>query len=81
MEKVKMKIIEKETGMFYDIFDITYDKNGYPQFLIYTDGQWIRRSAKYFTPVIHNEENKIIRRSKDGKHKAVLITSKSILHS
>ena len=62
--------------MFYDIFDITYDKNGYPQFLIYTNGQWIRRSAKYFTPVIHNEENKIIR-SKDGKHRAVV----KVLHS
>lgn len=74
-----MRIVEKETEIIYDIYDITYDKNGYPQFLIFKDGQWIRRSAKYFTPVIINEDKTI--RSKDGKHRAVLIASKSILHS
>ena len=45
-----MRIVEKETEIIYDIYDITYDKNGYPQFLIFKDGQWIRRSAKYFKP-------------------------------
>ena len=45
-----MRIVEKETEISYDIYDITYDKNGYPQFLIFKDGQWIRRSAKYFKP-------------------------------
>jgi hypothetical protein len=48
--EVIMKVIEKETGMFYEIFDIIYDKNGYPQFLIYKNGEWIRRSAKYYEP-------------------------------
>ncbi len=38
------------------IYDITYDANGYPLFLTYIDGQWIRKSAKYFIPI---EENKL----------------------
>jgi len=79
MEGKEMKVTEKATGFDYEVFDITYDNVGYPRFLIYKDGQWIRRSAKYFTPVIINEDKTI--RSKDGKHRAVLIASKSILHS
>lgn len=34
----------------YKVFDITYDTAGYPNFLIYKDGQWIRISAKHFEP-------------------------------
>ena len=26
-------------------------RKGYPHFLIYKDGQWVRMSAKYFVPV------------------------------
>lgn len=33
------------------IYDISYDSKGYPLFLIYIDGQWIRKSAKYFKPI------------------------------
>lgn len=32
------------------VYDVTYDKNGYPCFLIYEDGQWKRVSAKHYTP-------------------------------
>ena len=32
------------------IYDISYDSTGYPLFLIYINGQWIRKSAKYFKP-------------------------------
>ena len=45
-----MKMLHKEENIQYEIFDIAYDSNGYPLFLIYKDGQWIRVSAKYFTP-------------------------------
>lgn len=51
-----MRVYEKETGRCYDLFDVTYDKVGYPQFLIYKDGQWLRRSAKYFTPTTKPED-------------------------
>lgn len=34
----------------YEIYDIFY-KNGYPRFLLYIDGQWVRKSAKHFVPV------------------------------
>lgn len=45
------KVIEKETDKSFDVYDITYDAvTGYPQFLIYKDGQWLRVSAKHFEP-------------------------------
>lgn len=34
-----------------NVYDISYDKHGYPLFLIYFFGQWLRRSAKFFTPL------------------------------
>lgn len=33
------------------IYDISYDKDGFPLFLIYFNEQWIRKSAKYFKPI------------------------------
>lgn len=45
------KVTEKETSKSFDVFDITYDAiTGYPQFLIYKGGQWLRVSAKRFEP-------------------------------
>ena len=32
----------------YCVYDIVYDKSGYPLFLIKQNGQWLKRSAKYF---------------------------------
>lgn len=43
-------LANKEDNREYQIFDITYDQSGYPQFLVYKDGQWLRMSAKHFTP-------------------------------
>jgi hypothetical protein len=40
----------KNCSQVVTIYDISYDSNGYPLFLIYIDGQWIRKSAKYFKP-------------------------------
>lgn len=48
------KIVNKDNNKVYDIFDVTYDKAGYPHFLIYKEnedgnnGQWVRMSAKHF---------------------------------
>lgn len=42
--------INKDNNKKYEVYDITYDKAGYPHFLIYKDGQWIRMSAKHFRP-------------------------------
>lgn len=64
-----MKVTEKETGFDYEVFDIIYDKVGYPQFLLYKDGQWIRRSAKFFKPAIKLEDTIV---SKTGSHKAMV---------
>lgn len=45
------KVTEKETRKIFDVYDITYDAiTGYPQFLIYKEGQWLRESAKKFEP-------------------------------
>lgn len=41
----------KINNMMYKVFDISYDKKGYPHFLIYKDNQWIRISAKHFRPI------------------------------
>lgn len=32
------------------VYDIRYNANGYPQFLIYEDNQWKLVSAKHFRP-------------------------------
>lgn len=41
----------KNNGMIYEVYDVTYDKASFPHFLIYKDGQWMRMSAKYFEPL------------------------------
>ena len=69
MEGKEMKVTEKATGFDYEVFDITYDNVGYPRFLIYKDGQWIRRSAKYFKPAAKLEDTIV---SKTGSHKAAV---------
>lgn len=45
-----MTLINKDNNEEYEIYDITYDKSGYPHFLIYKDGEWVRMSAKHFRP-------------------------------
>lgn len=49
MNKI-FNVINKNNNEKYEVFDIAYDKKGYPHFLIYKDNQWIRMSAKYFRP-------------------------------
>lgn len=50
-----MIVKNKNNNEIYKVFDIIYNKNGYPHFLIYRDGEWVRMSAKYFKP--HNSED------------------------
>ena len=45
-----VNLINKDNGKDYKVYDISYDKAGYPHFLIYKDGQWVRMSAKHFRP-------------------------------
>lgn len=47
---MKMTVFNKETNEKFEVFDITYNKSGYPTFLIYKNGQWVRMSAKHFRP-------------------------------
>ena len=44
-------VINKDDNKIYKVYDIVYNKNGYPHFLIYKDGQWIRIKAKHFRPM------------------------------
>lgn len=46
-----MYCVNKENGLVYRIYDIVYDSSGYPSFLYYDNGKWIRTSAKYFCPI------------------------------
>lgn len=42
--------------MVMTVFNVRDDKNGYPHFLVYVDGQWRYISAKYFRPIEENAE-------------------------
>ena len=44
-------VVNKKNNKEYNVYDITYNKAGYPHFLIYKDGEWLRLSAKNFKPV------------------------------
>ena len=44
-------VINKENEEIYHVYDVAYDKTGYPHFLVYENGQWVRMSAKHFAPV------------------------------
>lgn len=46
-------VIYKKDEQEYQVYDIRYDKNGYPMFLIYKNNQWLTLSAKNF---VHTEE-------------------------
>lgn len=50
-----MTVINKNNNERYEVYNISYDKAGYPRFLIYKDNQWIRMSAKHFRP--YNNED------------------------
>lgn len=45
-----MKLFHKKDAKEYEIYDITYDQTGFPQFLVFKNNQWLRMSAKHFTP-------------------------------
>lgn len=43
-------VTNKNNGDMYEVYDVVYNKAGYPHFLIYKDGEWVRLSAKNFMP-------------------------------
>jgi hypothetical protein len=43
-----MKLFYKPTEEYLQIYDVSYDKCGYPLFLVYLNGAWVRKSAKNF---------------------------------
>lgn len=47
---MNLNVINKSSDRLYKVYDITYNKAGYPHFLVYKDGQWVRMSAKHFEP-------------------------------
>ena len=49
-ENLTMIYTYKNQSRKVKIYDISYNSTGYPLFLIYINGQWIRKSAKYFKP-------------------------------
>lgn len=51
-----MIVKNKNNNEFYEVYDIAYNKNGYPHFLIYRNGEWIRLSAKHFKPYNPEDE-------------------------
>ena len=45
-----MRVIYKPLGYQMRVYDISYDSNGYPMFLVRIGNQWRRLSAKHFEP-------------------------------
>lgn len=48
-------VTNKNNGDMYKVYDVVYNKAGYPHFLIYRNGEWVRMSAKHFRP--HNQKD------------------------
>lgn len=51
-----LTVYDKVTYKPVEVYNITYDASGFPHFLIFCDNQWIRKSAKHFTPYPLYEE-------------------------
>lgn len=39
---------DKQIPRAVEVFDIQYNKSGYPMFLVRDGGQWAKRSAKHY---------------------------------
>ena len=50
--KQKMIVMDKRDLNRYTVYDIQYDSAGYPHFLIFKDGEWLRQSAKHYVPTV-----------------------------
>ncbi len=62
------KVKHKVSNSVVDVYDIHYDKTGYPQFLIYENNQWVRVSAKHYKPFKANTLNEdYYKDKKDGE--------------
>ena len=48
---MELVVVNKNNNEKYDVYDISYDKHGYPHFLIYDSKEWKRVSAKYYRPL------------------------------
>ena len=58
---MNLNVINKDNNKDYRVYDITYDKAGYPHFLVYKDGQWLRMSAKHFRPYNNDDLLKMVK--------------------
>lgn len=62
------KVKHKVSNSVVDVYDIQYDKTGYPQFLIYENNQWVRVSAKHYKPNIDEKKKLLESNLKDKKY-------------
>ena len=51
------KVKHKVSNSIHEVYDIQYDKCGYPHFLIYENGNWVKVSAEYYKPYKVNTLN------------------------
>lgn len=58
---MNLNVINKKDGQDYKVYDIVYDRTGYPQFLVYRDGKWDRMSAKHFRPYNAEDLQKVLK--------------------
>ena len=61
------KVKHKVSNSVVDVYDIVYDKTGYPQFLVYENNQWVRVSAKHYKPNVDEKKRLFESNLKDKK--------------
>ena len=55
-----MLVIGKDDKKTYEVYDVSYDHSGYPKFLIFKGKQWVRLSAKHFTPFYFRNDDEVV---------------------
>ena len=58
---MNVSVKNKDNNETYEVYDISYDKAGYPHFLVYKNNQWVRMSAKHFRPLGAEDFEKILK--------------------
>lgn len=49
------KVRDNKTGKMFTVYDITYDADDDPYFLVYDDGIWAQYSASFYEPLEPDE--------------------------
>lgn len=64
------KVRHKVSNSIHEVYDIQYDPiTGYPQFLLYENGDWVKVSGKHYEPNIDKKKKLYESNHKDKEYK------------